>query len=119
MVFKTGLFGHRALGSSASGYVIGLLLMVHNALLPMFAWMSKNNSCCLLSSPEKEREREREPEQMWTQTLCKGQRETGDSVCGETGSRALGVRSMAPEACVPETSFPGLLLRDEWSPKML
>ena len=119
MVFKTGLFGHRALGSSASGYVIGLLLMVHNALLPMFAWMSKNNSCCLLSSPEKEREREREPEQMWTQTLCKGQRETGDSVCGETGSRVLGVRSVAPEACVPETSFPGLLLRDEWSPKML
>ena len=118
-MFKTGLFGHRALGSSASGYVIGLLLMVHDALLPTFAWMSKNNSCCLPSGPEKERERERETEQMLTQTLCKGQRETGDSVCGETGSRALGVRNVAPEACVPETSFPGLLLSDEWSPKML
>lgn len=34
MVFKAGLFGRRALGSSASGYVIGLLLMVHDALLP-------------------------------------------------------------------------------------
>lgn len=69
-------------------------------------------------SPGQERERERETEQMLTQSPCKGRRETGDSVCGRDCFRVLGVRSVAPAACVPETSFPGFLLGDEWSPKM-
>lgn len=77
----------------------------------------RTNSYCLLSSPEK-RGRENGSLERCGPRLCAKARGRQETVSAETGSRVLGVRR-APEACVPETSFPGLLLSDEWSPKML
>ena len=112
---RQGLFGHHVLCCSTSGYVIGLLLIVHfcqrlhgcqRAIHVAFPQPrigeGKRKGDWADVDPDSVQRPEGDRRQCLWQRLFQGSR------CKKRG----------PCACVPETSFPGFLLGDEWSPKM-